>query len=70
MIVTTPEERPVTTPDTPTVAVVGELLDHTPPGVALNNVMEEPTQTDEGPAMADGAGDTVMGKVTKQPPIE
>ena len=69
-MVTTPEERPVTTPDRLTVAVDGELLDHAPPGVAFNSVIDDPAHTDDGPDVGPGAGVTVMPNVTKHPPIE
>ncbi len=61
-MVTTPEERPVTTPDRLTVAA--------PPGVAFNSVIDDPAHTDDGPDVGPGAGVTVIPKVTKQPPME
>lgn len=69
-MVTTPDDKPVTTPDKLTVAVDGALLLHAPPGVASVRVIEDPAHTEDGPDIGPGAGVTVIPKETKQPPIE
>ena len=61
-MVTPPWAIPVTTPAPFTVAFVGSLEVHVPPGVAFVRVIVLPAQTFVGPAMADtkGVGLTVI----------
>ena len=59
---------PVTMPvPAPTVAVPVALLVHAPPLVASVRVMEDPSQTVEGPEIAVGDGFTVTMAVIRQP---
>lgn len=50
-MVAVPADMPDTTPNEFTVATNGLLLLHIPPGVALLNAADEPTQEPEGPVM-------------------
>jgi hypothetical protein len=50
---------PVTSPDAPTVAMVGSLLVHTPPAGVLTSDVVEPSHTVIVPVIADGAVVTV-----------
>jgi len=68
VMVTDPEEMPVTIPVGPTIAMAVELLDQVPPAVALASAIEEPTQTAPLPVMADGPTLTVTVLDTLQPP--
>jgi len=68
MIVAEPGATPVTTPDDePTVAMLVLLLVQTPPAVLFVSVMDDPAQTDVGPAMATGLGFTVTTAVEMHP---
>ena len=55
-IFTRPAVIPETSPVDPAVAVPGEPLLHTPPGVMSVNVVEAPAHTPDKPAIAAGAG--------------
>ncbi len=68
MIIAVPVATPVTTPEADTVAIAGTVLLHMPPGVALDNVSEPPTQTLPLPVMGDGPAFTVTTMVAVQPP--
>jgi hypothetical protein len=66
----TPADTPVTTPVVgSTVAIAGIPLLHTPPAVTSDKVRVEPAQTEPPPAIAAGAGVTVITLVVRQPPI-
>lgn len=67
-MVDNPAATPVTTPVAePTVASNVLLLVHTPPEVASDNVVDDPTQTLLAPLIALGFVFTVIGDVTKHP---
>lgn len=67
VMVAVPTDKPDTMPDKgPTGATEGLLLDHVPPP-ASTNVMVEPKQTIDGPAITEAAGLTVKASVVKQP---
>lgn len=66
-MVTVPVAMPVTVPTPVTEAVSGAELLHKPPGVASLRDIVEPTHTVEGPAIAAGAGPTVMVMVLVHP---
>lgn len=67
MIVATPTETPVTTPELePIVAIDGALLVHVPPPEFVS-VVVLPTHTRSVPPMADGADITVIVRVAAQP---
>ena len=68
VIIAVPVATPVTTPDADTVATEGLVLLQAPPGVALDNVSEPPTQTLPLPVMGDGPAFTVTTTVAVQPP--
>ena len=60
-MVVVPADTPVTTPDAePTVAMAGVLLLQVPPVVTSVRGVVNPTQTEWEPAIAAGAGFTVM----------
>ena len=50
----------------PIVATGSNELDHMPPGVGSDKVMDAPRQTDNGPAMDAGTGLTVIIRVLEQ----
>ena len=58
---------PVTTPPPDTVAIPVYKLPHMPLRVGSLNDIVDPTQTEDGPAMAAGAGLTDNVRVTVQP---
>ena len=60
----------VTTPLAETVALEEAVLDHVPPPVALNNVVELPMQADAVPVIAGGVAFTVTAFTTVQPKEE
>lgn len=61
LIVVVPGVDPITIPvKAPTEATVTGVLVHTPPAVVLVSVMVAPTQTLDGPLMAEGNGFTVI----------
>jgi hypothetical protein len=63
-----PTAAPVTTPvSDPTPATEGALLVQTPPGVELDNVIEAPAHTEDGPEVAPTEGFTVISVLTAQP---
>ena len=55
---------PVTTPVVDIEPIAGALLVHVPPGVASLSVIVLPTQTCEGPLMAEGPALIVTVRVT------
>jgi len=67
-MVAVPAASPVTTPvNVPTIANIGAELVHVPPGTEFVSVMLVPSQSEEGPEIADGVAPTVMGIVATQP---
>jgi hypothetical protein len=56
-----PETIPV---DAPTLATDVLLLDHVPPEVAFERVVEADTHSEDAPVMPDGKGLTVTAFVT------
>jgi hypothetical protein len=63
-----PDETPVTTPlAEPIVAIDGEPEVHTPPPGELLRLIDDPTQTVEGPVITVGVGFTVMVMEVEQP---
>ena len=68
MVAAAPGKIPVTLPVGSTVATYAALVLQVPPAVMSVNGSVPPTQTTDSPMMADGAGFTVMGWVTAQPP--
>lgn len=69
-MVAVPKLLPVTTPlDDPTVATPALLLVQVPPGLALVNVVDEPTHIVDAPEMDPGVVTTVTVWVAKQPPL-
>jgi hypothetical protein len=67
VIVTPPADKPVTTPVEETGAIEGLLLLQVTPGVALDKVIDAPSQTEEGPLIAAGPVVTVTSAVVVQP---
>jgi hypothetical protein len=67
VIVTVPDDTPVTTPVLDTVAVPRALLLHVVPVVVVLNVVVLPTHTLSTPVIAPGNGFTVSGAVALQP---
>ena len=63
-MVTVPAVIPVTTPVVlPIVAIALELVNHVPPVLESDRVIDEPTQTDVGPVIAPRANEaTVISK--------
>ena len=69
-MVTTPVLNALTTPDVePTLAIVGALLDQTPPGVASDNVIAVPAHIRSGPEIGAGAVLTVTTVVEMHPVV-
>ena len=62
-----PHDTPVTFPDPSTVAVPVAALLHVPPGVALDKLVIDPTQTLVVPLIDVGNWFTVTISVTAQP---
>jgi len=73
-MIVVPEATPVTVAtvpvDGPTVATVGRLLVHDPPGVRSASDIVLPTQTLSGPTIGDGIGITLTEEVAEQPVLE
>ena len=67
VIVAAPAVIPVTTPDIDPTVTFDELVDQTPPVVALDNVADEATHTFEAPVIADGNALTRKDAVAIQP---
>jgi hypothetical protein len=59
-MVVLPAATPVTTPLASIVAVAVLALDHTPPVVALDNVVVEPAHTDVVPVIAATVGNALI----------
>ena len=64
-----PVPTPVTTPvDGLMVSMDGHAADHVPPGDAVDIVMLDPTQVDDGPTIGGAAETTVTTSCAAQPP--
>ena len=61
-----PTVNPLTIPDVNPIDAAPVAV-HVPPGLASPNVIELPTQTVNGPVIADGSGFTVTTTVAEQP---
>ena len=62
-----PEVIPVTTPLAELIVAFVLLIDHVPPVVASPKVVEEPTQTEVVPVIADGKALMVITVFVVQP---
>ena len=67
MITEMPLPMPVTTPEVPTMALAGILLDHVPPEVASLKDVVDPTQTVGVPVIMAGSALTVITADAEQP---
>lgn len=67
MIKAVPGDTPHTLPVALTVAMVTSLLLQVPPGVVLDNVVQNPIQVLAGPVSVAGSGFTVTFPTVKHP---
>ncbi len=67
-MVTDPGATPPMLPEGSILTVEGSEVLHAPPGIGSVSVAVLPTHTEDRPAIAGNAADTVTGAVALQPP--